>query len=54
MDLPDILKIVIFEDILKIAKKGPPTDPWGNAYVLNTKENRHGHMYLTITYRQIT
>ena len=30
MDIPDILKIVIFEDFLKIAKKGPPPkDPIG-------------------------
>ena len=29
MDIPDILKIIIFEDFLKIAKKGPPKDPIG-------------------------
>ena len=29
MDIPDILKIVIFEDFLKIAKKGPPQGPLG-------------------------
>ena len=28
MDIPDILKVIIFEDFLKIAKKkGPPKDP---------------------------
>ena len=27
MDIPDILKIIIFDDFLKIAKKGPPKDP---------------------------
>ena len=26
MDIPDILKIIIFEHFLKIAKKGPPKD----------------------------
>ena len=29
MDIPDILKIIIFEDFLKIAKKGPPKNPIG-------------------------
>ena len=29
MDIPDILKIVFFEDFLKIAKKRPPKDPIG-------------------------
>ena len=30
MDIPDILKIIIFDDFLKIAKKkGPPKDPIG-------------------------
>ena len=32
MDLPDILKILIFEDFLKIAKKGPPQGPYWSPF----------------------
>ena len=29
MEPPDILKIIIFEDFLKLLKKGPPKNPIG-------------------------
>ena len=40
MDIPDILKIIIFEDFLKIAKKGPPQGPyWSLLMILKSFED---------------
>ena len=35
MDIPDILKIVILKDFLKIAKKRAPQGPYSNAEIVN-------------------
>ena len=41
MDIPDILKIIIFDDFLKIAKKkGPPKDPIGALFNEHVGPNR--------------